>query len=313
MSDISVNNNATSIWSTLPSAPAAPAAPTGAPAPAAGGTTPAPAGDSSSVSGTDRLYTPIWSPDLGMPPTDAPKPADQKNWSAPAITERWNAEIVLPDPPRPPIDGGTFRSWGDPHEVTGDGLKFDNMLTGTFTAFQSASGDLVLQKFQEKDEAGRWAGATLNKAAGIKMGDNTVSYDIRGDQLTVNGQKVSTAPGSSYALPDGGSVSIAANGNITVNGASGDKITVEKFDGYINFSGEVAPWRQGGSVFGSIGSFDEDKDPTNDLIRPDGTKFPITYVAEKSANNQVGESQAYVDQFLELWRVPTDKDLIPTR
>jgi hypothetical protein len=314
MSDMAVNPTATTaLWSSLPAAPTAPTGTTEAPAGA--GPTAAPPADSSTVSGTDRLYTQLWTPELGPTgDTGAPRPAvDQKNWAEAAVTERWNAEIVLPEPPRPPIDGGTFRSHGDPHEISGDGLKFDNYLTGTFTAFQSASGDLVLQKFQEKDDKGRWAGATLNKAAGIKVGDNTISYDIRGDELTINGKKVSTAPGSSYALPDGGSVSIGKDSHITVNSALGDKITVEKRDGYIDFRGEVSASRPGGSVFGSLGSFDEDKDPTNDLIRPDGSAFPITYVPNKSANNQIGEKQSYVNEFLELWRVPTDKDLIPSR
>jgi len=311
MSDMAVNPNATSIWSSLPAAAPAPAA---APeAPQAGPAAPAAAGDASSVSGKERLYTQLWTPEIGMAPTDAPRPADQKNWAEAAITERWDADIPLPEPPRPPIQGAAFQSWGDPHEVSGDGLKFDNMLTGTFTAFQSASGDLVLQKYQEKDEQGRWAGATLNKAAGIKVGDNTISYDIKGDQLTVNGKKVSSAPGSTYQLPDGGSVSVAANGNITVASAIGDKITVEKRDGYIDFRGELAASRPGGSVYGSLGTFDEDTDPTNDLRRPDGSLFPITYNPNKSAHNHVMEGQAYVDQFLELWRVPTDRDLIPTR
>ena len=314
MSDMAVNpTTTTAIWSAnLPSASSAPAATPGTPA--AGEAGPAAAGDSSTVSGTGRLHTQLWTLDAGMAPGDAPRPAvDNKNWAEASVTERWDAEIVLPEPPRPPINGGTFRSHGDPHEVSGDGLKFDNYLTGTFTAFQSTSGDLVLQKFQEKDDKGRWAGATLNKAAGIKVGDNTVSYDIRGDELTINGAKVSTKPGSSYALPDGGSVSIATNGDITVNSAIGDKITVEKRDGYIDFRGEISASRPGGSVFGSLGAFDEDTDPTNDLIRPDGTAFPITYAANKSANNQIGENQSYVNQFLELWRVPTDKDLIPSR
>ncbi len=315
MSDMAVNPNATAVWSTLPAAPAAPAAAPAAPAAAAAPGGSAPAGDSSSVSGASRLYTEIWNGDIGKPSTAIPqKPAvEQAGWADPPVTERWNGEITFPDPPKPPIEGASFRSWGDPHEVSGDGLKYDNMLTGTFTAFKSASGDLELQKFQEKDEAGRWAGATLNKAAGIKVGDNAISYDIRNDQLMVNGQQVSTRPGSSFQLPDGGSVSVGTDGNISVNSALGDTITIKKNDGYIDFEGSLAAGRPDGSVFGSLGTFDADTDPANDLKRPDGSVFPITYNANKSANNQVMEGQAHVDQFLELWRVPTAMDLIPTR
>ena len=316
MSDLSINPT---VGAPRPTLPSAPAAATGAPAAPQAPAAPAMAQDASSVSGTGTLYTEIWAPEVQTPdsawimPEPEPIVVKPPCWAAPAITQRWDAEIILPEWPKPPIEGEKFRSWGDPHEVSGDGLKFDNMLTGTFTAFQSASGDLVLQKYQEKDEQGRWAGATLNKAAGIKVGDNTISYDIKGDQLMINGKKVSTAPGSNYKLPDGGSVSVAANGHITVNSAVGDAITIEKQDGYIDFSGQVSSSRPSGSVFGSLGTFDADTDPTNDLRRPDGSVFPITYVPNKSATNQIEEDQAYVDKFLELWRVPTNKDLIPTR
>ena len=318
MSDLSINPSIGTPRATGPLTPAAAGAPA-APASTAAPAGPAMAGDSSTVNGRDSLYTEVWAPVIETPdtqwvsPDPDPMPAIPQSWAEPAITERWDAEIVLPAWPAPPLEGGTFRSHGDPHEVTGDGLKFDNYLTGTFTAFQSASGDLVLQKYQEKDDKGRWAGATLNKAAGLQVGNNTISYDIRGDQLMINGKQVSTKPGSEFKLPDGGSVSVAANGDITVNSAIGDKITIEKRDGYIDFRGEISSSRPSGSVFGSLGSFDADTDPTNDLRRPDGSLFPITYEPNKSANNQIGENQDYVNQFLELWRVPTNKDLIPTR
>lgn len=316
MSDMSINP---AVGAPRPAGAPAPAAVPGAPSAPAAPAAPAMAGDASTIDGGKRLYTEVWAPVIETPDTEwispepAPLPPAPLTWAEPAITQRWDAEIVLPEWPKPPIEGGTFRSWGDPHEVTGDGLKFDNMLTGTFTAFKSASGDLELQKYQEKDDHGRWAGATLNKAAGIKVGENTVSYDIRGDQLSINGKKVSTTPGSVFSLPGGGNVSVGKDGNITVNTPVGDTITIEKRDGYIDFRGEISSSRPSGSVFGSLGTFDEDTDPTNDLRRPDGSIFPITYNPTKSANNQIMEGQAYVDQFLELWRVPTDKDLIPTR
>lgn len=318
MSDMSINPTFS------PSRVTGPLNPPAGQSPASSASTAAPsaphmAGDSSSVQGLGTLYTELWAPVVETPDSEwimldpDPVPAVPQRWAEPAVTERWDAEIVLPDWPAPPIEGEKFRSWGDPHEVTGDGLKFDNYLTGTFVAFQSVSGDLVLQKYQEKDDHGRWAGATLNKAAGIKVGDNTISYDIKGDQLLINGKQVSTKAGATYALEGGGSVTIASNGDITVKSAMGDVITIEKKDGYIDFSGQIAASRPSGSVFGSLGSFDADTDPTNDLRRPDGSIFPITYNPKKSANNHIEEDQSYVNQFLELWRVPTDKDLIPTR
>ena len=192
------------------------------------------------------------------------------------------------------IDGGSFESWGDPHEVSGDGLKFDNYKIGTFVAFRSESGDLELQKRQARlndKETG-----IFNVEAGLKVGANRISYDAASDTLTINGKKQAVKPGTQYTLADGTRVKIGVakdhkgemlkgNAAIQIDSPMGDRITIHDQGKYLNFAGSISEKRPDASVYGSLGTFDADTDKNNDMRLPSG---------------QVTQD---VDRFLEAWRV----------
>jgi hypothetical protein len=250
---------------------------------------------------TDPVSTPLWeqpgyteptevapeppppAPPVEPKPTpDPPPPAPEPE--APTYTEQWSDAI----------GGGTFKSWGDPHEVSGDGLKFDNYKTGTFLAFRSTEGDLELQKRQERlndKETG-----IFNVAAGLKVGANQIAYEAGSNALTINGQRRAIKPGDSFTLPDGTRLSIGYNPgktgekdeskpSITVTSPRGDRITMLDQGNYMDFEGEISSQRASGSVFGSLGTFDADSNQHNDMRMPDG---------------QVTKD---VDAFLEAWRL----------
>lgn len=191
-----------------------------------------------------------------------------------------------------PITGRKFSSVGDPHETTGDGLKFDNMAVGDFVKLQSASGDFVLQTRQEP-----WVKnpkATVNTMAAMKLGNDTVVFDGKSNSITVNGQKVDLKPGQEMKLPDGGSLKATKDG-IEVTSAKGDKVTVQDKGTYIDVTGEVGPNRKDGEIRGSLGNFDNDTDKSNELMGRNGTK-------------NFGKD---VDGFIEEWRAKNGESLLP--
>lgn len=221
-------------------------------------------------------------PVLAQPePDPVPPPLEPE---APTYTEQWSDTIT----------GGTFESWGDPHEVSGDGLKFDNYKIGTFVAFRSVEGDLELQKRQARlndKETG-----IFNVEASLTVGANRIGYTAGTNTLTINGERKSVKPGDSYTFPDGTQVTVGVGKNrkgekndgqpsISIHSPKGDRITLQDQGKYLNFEGEISNRRASGSVFGSLGTFDSDTNRHNDMRLPDGA------VTQD------------VEAFLEAWRV----------
>ncbi|MEB3188013.1 MAG: hypothetical protein VKP72_11310 [bacterium] len=190
--------------------------------------------------------------------------------STPRVT---SSPIIEPPPPPPPpmAQGLTFKSWGDPHEVSGDGLKFDNMGLGVFTALQSASGDLRFDKKHESIPGTGADGSTVNTEAAIQFGTDLISYKTANNELMINGKKVELKDKEVFQLPDGGSVT--RNGeNYTAVSAKGDSITIQDRGKYLDFEGAISANRADGEVTGSLGRFDADTSATNDLVKADGTQ-----------------------------------------
>lgn len=221
--------------------------------------------------------------------------------------------------------GLTFRSWGDPHEVSGDGLKFDNYQRGTFTKLMSATGDFMLQTRQDP-----WIknpSVTVNTAAAVKSGKDIVSFDAKTNELMINGRKVALEPGATYPLPGGGSVKVNAPtaeqdaadiiGTIDITTDKGDFVQIERKQSnkirnaqgelvevsgderYIDIRGAVSPNRKDGEVRGSLGAIDRDTDASNDMVGRDGKVYKIN-----------PKDQQAVDKFLDEWRANTAEDLL---
>lgn len=183
-----------------------------------------------------------------------------------------------------------FSSVGDPHETTGDGLKFDNELTGKFIAFRSDEGDLEIQKDQGPDQSGRWPGMTLNHAVAMKVGANTINFDIN-NALKINGRSVPMKDGVTN-LPDGTSVAIAGS-SLSVTSPRGDVINVSNQDSYLNLTGTISGKRPTDSVQGSLGAFHQGGDQSQDLVMRNGSAVGL----------------AKLNDFLNSWRVPGSESL----
>jgi hypothetical protein len=77
-----------------------------------------------------------------------------------------------------------------------------------------------------------------------------------------------------------------------ITSEAGDEVTLTVFARYINLEVQAGPTRQGGDMKGSLGQFDSDTDPTNDLAHPED-------VQEASSK----EWSAIIENFLEAWRL----------
>jgi hypothetical protein len=218
----------------------------------------------------------------------APKPTDPVGGTGPNSPGWDHGQAV--------VEGKKFSSVGDPHETTGDGGKFDNMKEGNFVKARSASGDFELQTVQGKDKSGRWPNATVNHAAAVKSGKDTVAYNGLDKTLTINGEKKDLKEGETVNLPDGGKVTKTKDG-VQIVSKAGDTVNIKQQDNYIDVSGEIGPNRKDGEVRGSLGNFDADKDANNDLVGRDGKVIG----GPKDA--------AAVDKFIEEWRTKPEENL----
>jgi hypothetical protein len=198
-------------------------------------------------------------------------------------------------------ENNTFSSVGDPHETTGDGLKFDNQKTGNFDLLRSASGDLLVQNEQGPDQSGRWPGATLNHKVAVKDGNDVVKYDGVGKTMDINGKQVPVPKnGETVQLPGGGSVVGTADG-FKVMTHKHDEIDVHQRDGYIDITGTLGD-RMGSEVRGALGAFDADNDQSNDLKGRTGDGI-IGKPGDKGA----------IDKFEEAWRAQPGENLFATQ
>lgn len=192
----------------------------------------------------------------------------------------------------PKATGTDFKTWGDPHEVTGDGLKFDNQKIGDFVKMKSKSGDLILQTRQS--QVGSNENVKYNTAFALKLGNNLLSFDVKNkNKIKLNGAEQDLKPGTSIDLPGGGKISRGADGNISISSAIGDKFDVTVHDATIDIAGSISSRRLDGEVMGSLGTFDADIDSSNDMRDRNGN------VMDK--NN--------IDAFLEEWRVKDGESL----
>lgn len=207
-------------------------------------------------------------PSLPATPTPAPPPPSPAPPPPPPVPAPASSTPITQD--------NTWSLWGDPHAVTGDGLKFDNTLVGDFVTLRSRSGDLMVQNRQE-----HLAGndkVTYNTAVAIAMAyggkTDTVTYDARSGKLTLNGQAM---PVKDTFLPTGGLIHAGADGKISVITPEGDSLVIAPSSDpapHVDLSGTISPARAQGEVSGAVGYFDGQGDQKQDLTLPDGTVAP---------------------------------------
>jgi len=161
----------------------------------------------------------------------------------------------------------------DPHERTGDGLRFDFQGAGEFLISSSPDKDVLIQARMEP--YGTSTLVTLGTAvAASAAGDRVAVYANDKTPLTIDG-KVETRPDLSVRLPHGGIVE--RHGSlVTIDWPGGSRLGVTRVGGHLDFSFDpdaaTAP-----TLAGLLGS--ADGDATNDFTTRDGTVIDQNYPA----------------------------------
>jgi hypothetical protein len=220
--------------------------------------------------------------------------------------------------------GLTVVSWGDPHEITGDGLQFENQNSGWFTALKSISaikkdgskGELMMVKRQNPCFDGS---VMCNMAMGLYVAGSTVGIDTVKSYADNGAGAPVLISGAVVQLAQGGVAPLANNGRLTRladwTDTSGDLVRsyqlvsplgdVIQFDLvaglYANITATASQLRSTDAVRGSLGALDADHDCSNDLATRfvTGTQyFPVT----KNADGSCSADDATVGQFLSMWK-----------
>jgi len=101
--------------------------------------------------------------------------------------------------------GRSSRSWGDPHLITGDGLKYEFQKVGELIAAETDDGAVVVQVRQAP-----WGSSdvvAVNTALAADVGGDRVGFYVGGsDPVLLDGVPVALATGESVTLPGGGLV-----------------------------------------------------------------------------------------------------------
>lgn len=265
-----------------------------------------------------------------QPEPTAPPASILKPDSAPTILPAAPSTIDIkqvPPPIQPPPDPDpptqtvkNFSSVGDPHDTDENGNHFDDegtgsSVTGTETYLQSKSGDFMLQGRRDH-VAGQSDGVLFNTAAGIKSGDNVISYDVRatGGPLSINGKTVDLANPATYpkgSTPITGGLKLADGTLVTKNGdqlnvttPKGDSVNIQDTGSYINITGSTK--RDMFGVLGDLGN--EGLSPADRLAkyRTSPDQFLIGGTFTGSAINSTAQLEA-LDMLLGIGKNMVDK------
>lgn len=209
--------------------------------------------------------------DCSKPPPidDAPPPNSTPPDTAPAgvCTDPTSCSDTLGDqfPPYTPepCSDDCGSSFGDPHLITLDGLRYDFQAAGEFVAVKAASGDLEIQVRQESLSESIKA-ISMNTAIAMNVaGDRVGMYRVGGiPTLFLNG-KATQLPGP-LPLPHGGLVTPMVGG-FRVTWPDGSSASLP--GGTTGLYVQLASGRKG-AVTGLLGNFDGRQD--NDLQTRDG-------------------------------------------
>ncbi len=173
-----------------------------------------------------------------------------------------------PVPPPNPSTGNPIISWGDPHLVTPDGMRYD---------FQ-ARGDFVLAKSTDPNDdfevhirlvPGPATGVTATDAVASRiLGDVVAIYPTGGAfDLEINGQVVTATNSFTRLLPGGGAVQVTPSA-ASITWPDRTVLTINQGTGYSRGSTVLLSPARIGKVHGLGGNYDGDA--ANDLLLPSG-------------------------------------------
>jgi hypothetical protein len=140
-------------------------------------------------------------------------------------------------------------SWGDPHLITLDKLKYDFQAMGEFAAIKSTTDKFEVQT---RFGASGQSAVTFNQALAVNTGSDIISYELRKDYLYVNKQQVKLSQiENPYTLPGGGSISKTNNrSGLLIKTPNNDQILINN-----GFYFQPAENRKG-KLVGLLGNFD---------------------------------------------------------
>lgn len=192
-----------------------------------------------------------------------------------------------------PVTIVSFRSWGDPHEEGGNGVKFDNNVLGTFVALQTLTKDFVLQKNQGAFRDGSWPGRMMNDAVAVRSNGDVFLHYLDNDRSYLNHEAVRFTPGQVVTAPQG--MTLARSGAvITLATPQGDTVVIRRQGngGYLDLEGTISGNRVVHEVQGSLGTYNNGSAADAMRLR-DGSLAPD------------------LAAFLRNWAVRGDENLFP--
>ncbi len=189
--------------------------------------------------------------------------------------------------PQPQYGGG--ETWGEPHLVTFDRLKYDHHAVGEFILAKSTDGNFEIQVREAAVPAS--SQVALNTAAAMKVGNTRVAFYVKDfpDSDTTNPLRVDGKPtviqGGSLSLPGGGTITQVNQGSYIVEWTTGERVGV-KVDSFGSSAlldiNPALPQTRQGQLIGLLGNFNGN--PDDDLKSRDGKVLP-----PQSTINQVSQ------------------------
>ncbi len=189
------------------------------------------------------------------------------------------------------------RLFGDPHVVTGDGLRYDFHGVGEFIALASTTDDFVVQARLGSVPALR---ASKTTAVAMDLEGDRVGVYLSGGGIVVRVNGEAAAPDATWVrLENGGRIQVDPN-RLIAQWTDDTTLWAYGFGDVIDLLMTVAPQRQT-RLTGILGN--GDGDTTNEYINRDGE---LIDVPEES-----GEPRrvALYEQFGESWRIAPEESL----
>jgi hypothetical protein len=191
--------------------------------------------------------------------------------SSAVILESFADQILRDDDDR--VSFSTrFLRWGggDPHLVSLDGLAYDFHAVGEFVLLESVLGAPISVQIRTEPVPGSDV-ASLISAIATDMDGHRIVFDAKhASPLTVDGVSLNIPLAPGYQ--DLGAGRIYFDGNLyTLEYGSGDSLTIDVENGFINYGFLPADDREAGSFHGLLGNFDENLD--NEFALADGTQL----------------------------------------